>query len=208
MTLKPEELLLAFYGQLVLQGWRDRRSPGGEKDGVHHETGVPLSEADLAPRSMTLGGRELALVHRLVPRSFAVGCTWVERINADGTRERVALSSFPEHTWGAQYVDYVAHLTREIKLAAHRMRERAGWFVVQPPDPDGHPMPLGEDGLCLGIMITPRGLERAIEFARARPDIKGLPTPEQAFGSEVWAEAPKWAREYYRTQQGTAPVQV
>jgi len=202
--LSAEELLLAFYGNLVTGGWKDRRNPGGEPEGLHHETGVPLQESDLAPRSMAIGGRQLALEHHVVPRSFAAGCSWREHTNADGKRELVSLCAFPESTWTQLEHEHVQYLTREVKLAAHRLRERAGWFITQPHEHTGSPMALGADGLALGIMITPKGLEAAIQFVKRRPDLQRLAMPAQAFGSDQWSKAPAWARSYYADRSQTS----
>lgn len=202
----PEEILLAVFGNLAVGGWVDRRA--AEVGGVDHATGIPLSGHDMAPRAYGVSGHSLALEYQIVPRSLAAGSAWREQVNPDGTRERVALASVPEAQWTQLEREFVNHLSRQFKLAAHRLTEKAGWFDLQPElDPEGNGrrvrLALGGDGLTMGFKITPRGLKAAIELVKRRPELRQLPQLEQAYGAEAWRGAP----DHYK-QRASLPVSI
>lgn len=201
------EYLLALFGNVATNPQiMDRRS-ANTKDGVHHETGLPISASDLAPRTAAVTGRRLALEHQVLPRAFAAGLLRRVRTTDHG-EEVVALAGIPEAEWTASERDMVADVTRMVKVAAHRLTEVGGYFILRPPGGDDEPLALDEEGLTNGIKITPRGLDAAIQLVRQRSDLRWKTTsPEADLGREVWRQAPQWAQKKY-AEGDSLPVSI
>lgn len=206
---RVEDMLLAFFGNLAESGITDRRSAGAERGGIDHRLGLANSANDLASRTAEVGGTQLALEYYLVPRSFAAGMLRREVVNPEGDREAISLVTVPEAEWTQVERDAVVELTYRVKLAAHRMAERAGWINVRPLGWDGKPMEPGQDGLCTLVMVTPRGLAAARKLVQARADLRWRRlTPEADFGRVAWQQAPDWAKDRYAHNWGRDPVPV
>lgn len=190
------EYLLAFFGNVATTpGIMDRRS--NTPAGVHHETGLPMSANDLAPTHRAVSGRRLAMEHQVLPRAFAAGLLRRVQTGPEG-EEILALAGVPESGWTDSERGMVEDVTRMVKVAAHRLTEVGGYFILRPPGGDDQPLALDEEGLTLGIKITGRGLDAAIQLVRQRPDLRWKSiSPEGDLGKEVWRTAPQWAQKKY-----------
>ena len=194
------ETLLGWFW-IISTRWRDR-APQSMLEHVNEATGLPDRAEDLLPKHRALSGAPLALAVTPPPSGLAsswlryhadstVKCT--EVADCDGCRE---LSQKPPAAWDEEEVAAHTELTYRIKLAVRALAAK-GLANAQPPDMDGAPMPLGEDGLTLRFALTPEGLEAArkqcagVARWESMTNVRGW---REALTKAEFAKAPAWLR--------------
>lgn len=193
------ETLLAWFW-IVATRWRDR-SPQAMIEHVNELTGLPDRAEDLVPKHRALVGSSLATT--ITPTPGGLAMSWL-RYHADATVKCTSLAECdgcrelglkPKHTWDDEETAHVAEITYLIKRAVH---EGAAWglFDPAPPDVDGRPMVMGEDGMTMRFAITPLGLEQARQMCPgSKWDTEAMRRGwEHAVTKAEYSKAPAWLR--------------
>jgi hypothetical protein len=183
---------------IISQKWRDR-SPQAMLEHVNTLTGLPERADDLVPKHRAVQGAQLALMVTPTPSGLAesmlryhadasVKCT--ETATCDGCRQ---LDQKPKAQWDEEEAAAVSELTYLIKRAVHGLA-KLGYADPQPPDADGKPMPLGEDGMTMRFALTPAGLERARNHPKRDEWLSQVRGWEQALTKAEFNKAPEWLK--------------
>lgn len=205
---KCEETLLGWiYRQRHSEG--DRRSRGSGIDQVEVQagnlTGVPSSEAKLAPRGARMSGIETAMASTIFPDKIAALCILRDDdmlSRADGTAGASLWNiKNDRHPWREDEEIVHGELSFRFKKLFLRWSER-GLLKLQPAvkwnaaDTSG----LGRDGLPDQCTITIKAVELAEERIRGTDLARGpgnpLGTKTQAQRDAVAQHAPWYMREF------------
>lgn len=184
--------LFSVFARTARQGV-DRRA-ATTNGGIDPRTGLPVSANDLLPRYKAVSGRSLALQLLVIPRQLAASMLRRTVSEQESREGHVALVAIPPDQWTPSEAELVNALEEQIKLAVHRLADRAGWYDPRPQDyEDGRPLE-GPDGLTCGFKVTARGLEEALRRTAGTKWELGPVNPEHDLGRNAWSQAPQWAQ--------------
>lgn len=174
---------------------RDRRAQAGAVD---HNTGLPVSSANLLSRELAISGDRLAMELVVIPRSLAASILRRSVDKSVHENGHVALQALPPSTWTDEERELVDALEHRIKVVAHRL-EKNGWINTRPDGMyEGEKLPYGtalnNDGMTCAFQITWEGLKEAKKRYKGTAWDQGPLSPEADLTREAWSKRPDWAR--------------